>query len=219
MPSVEELADGPELHIKAVPLDRIDFDPLNPNELPEPLEEALRADIREKGFVQPVAVWPNGDRWRMIDGEHRARILAEEGYRSVPAVEIDAPSEAEARVRLLTLNRLRGEFVPIKLAYMLADLARTIPEDELRRRLGMEPGELRDALRLATFTDDVGERVRESVERERRNSPTALTFLCRDRDAATISRAVEEAKGDSLDDGQALARICRDWRRDRKGKT
>jgi ParB/RepB/Spo0J family partition protein len=187
------------------------------------LYETLSAEI-DRGFVQPVLVSPTDDgRYRMIDGEHRWRLVAEKGYETVPAVieryEDSQEGRDQARIRLLTMNRLRGQFVPIRLAYVLADLAQRIPEDELRKRLGMEAGELTDHLRLAAFSDDLGDRLREGIDREQRNAPTVLTFVVgSQKDASAIERVIAGEVGDKIDRGQALARVCRSYERAKKEK-
>lgn len=210
-----------QIELENIPVDLIDPDPDNPNEIDEAMMEALSAEI-DRGFVQPILVRPAGDRWKLVDGEHRWRLVTDKGYPTIPAV-IDRSfadgqeGEDEAKVKLLTMNRLRGQFVPIKLAYVLADLTKRIPEDQLRKRLGMDAGELRDNLRLANFTDDVGERLRENIEREARDAPAVLTFVCANpQDAAAISRVVDALVGDDVDRGQALAAICRAYEKSKQ---
>ena len=128
----------------------------------------------------------------------------------------DEKDADEAMIRLLTMNRLRGSFIPIKLAYVLADLATRIDEKTLRRRLGMEAGELKDSLRLATFTDDAGAKLREAAQRESKEAPTILRFVVSKRDGEAIERAVDLLMEGKIDRGMALARITREWERDRK---
>lgn len=219
--SLEELGRRLQMDVREVPVELIDPDPDNPNTMDEALYEALSAEI-DQGFVQPVLLRPLGDRFRMVDGEHRWRLVRDKGYATIPAVVEDygegQAAEDEARIRLLAMNRLRGQFVPIRLAYVLADLAQRIPEEELRRRLGMESGELRDSLRLATFSDDLSDRLREGVEREERAAPTVITFVVgNERDAAAIERVIGATVTEKLDRGAALARICRHYEKT-KGK-
>lgn len=193
-----------------IPLSAIDLDPLNPNEMSDETMDALREEMR-RGFLQPVVVQRgDDDRYRMVDGEHRYLIVQEEGFESIPAVIIGG-DEDEGHIRMLTTNRLRGQLVPIKVAFMLADLAMRIPEGELRRRLGMDEAEYEDTLRLTSFTDDVSDRIRSDVQREAKEAPRSMTFVVNDRDAKVIGRCVERAREGRLDMGQALAKICRVW--------
>ena len=219
MPSIEEMAEGPKVEMEMLPMESIDLDPENPNEMDDTLYDALVAEIRDYGFAQPVAVWPlpgEGERYRMIDGEHRFRALSDLGASQVPAVIVPAESEDDARLRLLSMNRLRGQFIPIKLAYLLKDLATRIPEAEMRKRLGMDQGELRDALRLADFTDPVQDRLRYAVEREQKDAPTVMKFVLSSRDAAVVERVVDKLVEGKTDRGKALAAICRAYEKGAK---
>jgi len=125
--------------------DSIVPDPMNPNALTEEVMDALKADILEKGFVQPILVRPHEGKYRCIDGEHRWRVLREAGAETVPCV-IDDAGEDDARLRLVSMNRLRGEFEPVALARVLVSLSSAIGEDALKQRLGMNEVEYESAL-------------------------------------------------------------------------
>jgi ParB/RepB/Spo0J family partition protein len=207
--SVEEHADELQIDIRSIPIADIDLTPGNPNFVDEETMEALGREI-DRGFVQPILVRPNGDRWTCVDGEHRLKIVAERGFRTIPAV-VEPIDDVEGRVRLLTMNRLRGQFVPIQLAHFLVNLSQEVPEDELRKRLGMEAGEFRDTLRLANLTDPVAEAVRTAREREEADAPVVLHFALRPRDAEAIERALAPMVNGDVDRGRALAKICREY--------
>lgn len=207
--TLEQLGEQIDLEVEHVPIASIDLDEQNPNEMDDATMDALREEVR-RGFLQPIVVRRVGDRYGMVDGEHRMLVVREQGYETIPAVVIDA-DEDEGRIRLLTMNRLRGQMVPIRMAYLLADLATRVGEAELRSRLGMDASEYKDTLRLANFTDDLGEKVKEQVERDAREAPLTLTFVCNQRDAKTVQKAVEAMKDGKLDNGPALAKICREW--------
>jgi ParB-like chromosome segregation protein Spo0J len=93
-----------------------------------------------------------GIRYRIIDGEHRWRVLGELGAETVPCI-VEDSTEADADIRMITMNRLRGQFVPIKLAHLLADLAERIDRKEIQERLSMEASELKDLLDLGDFLE------------------------------------------------------------------
>jgi ParB family chromosome partitioning protein len=213
-----ELSEG-DVEVQLIALDQIDFDPDNPNTLDPSTYETLKQEIQLVGFNQPVLLWETDGRYRMIDGEHRARIVGELGASRIPAVITDAGSEDEARLRLLTMNKLRGQFIPVRLAMLLADLVQRIPEKELRRRLGMDESELRDNLRLAEFTDDVGDVLREQIAQEAQEAPVTLRFVTNARDAEVIERVVSSVADGKVDRGQALARICRNYQQKPKKGT
>lgn len=122
--------------------------PDNPNEMKNEILDALKDDIRRRGFVQPILVRPTEEgHYEIVDGEHRWKVLGELGAETVPSVVVE-DDDNEARLRMLTMNRLRGEFVPLRLAHLLADLANRVEPEEMSKRLGMGKAELADLLDL-----------------------------------------------------------------------
>lgn len=167
----------------------IEPDPENPNTVNEKLMATLRADILERGFVQPVLVRPYKGHYRIIDGEHRWRILKEAGAETVPCV-VDDAGEDDARLRLLTMNRLRGEFAPVKLAKVLAKLAEQLDEDELAERLGMEEDEYESLRAVETAGQDVDERLAAALVQEAQAAPEVMTWSFDPEQAAQIEACI-----------------------------
>lgn len=217
--SVEGLRDI-DLEVVKLPIESVEPDPQNPNELPDDMMDTLKQDVKERGFVQPIVVReiPIEDadeeqRFMLIDGEHRWRVLRDLGYEFVPAV-IDDLSEIDAKIRNVTLNRIRGQLVPIKLALLLADLSKKIPQDELTRRLGMDSGEFADTLRLASFTDPVAERVRDATAREEKEAPEVLQFVLDKRDAKVVEDVIAKLVNETTDRAAALVKLARAYKKE-----
>ena len=59
---------------------------------------------------------------------------------------------------MLTMNRLRGEFVPIRLAHLLADLAQRVDRSEIQSRLAMKPSELTELLNMGDYVKPVSQK-------------------------------------------------------------
>ncbi len=218
--SVEALRH-PTLEIVQIEIDDIQPNPRNPNELSEDKMETLKRDIREFGFKQPILVrersgpLDGGPAYELIDGEHRWRALRELAAETVPAVVI-AAGDDDADLATISMNLLRGEFIPIKLALLLADLNKRIPEDELGRRLGMDGAEIKDNLRLAAFTDDLPAKVREARDYEERSAPEILRFVMPKRDAEVVERVIASlmtTKGEKNDRSKALVKLAREYER------
>lgn len=205
--SLQEIVGEFNLEYQNVPLELIDFDEQNPNELTPDLYEALKADIRDFGFWQPILVTPADGRFRMIDGEHRARIISELGGASIPAVIADEMTADQARMRLVTMNRFKGAFKPLPLAALLSGLKESFSETEIRQRIGMDEAQLRDTLALADFTDP-GEMLRDDLEREREAAPAVMRFVVSQRDGEIIERVIASVANDKTDRGQALTKVC-----------
>lgn len=215
MPESIEDMRNPKLDVVSLPIEQIDPDPQNPNELPDDMMDTLKQDVKERGFIQPIVVREldvdegEEQRYMLVDGEHRWKVLRDLGWEVVPSVILDVSAD-DAKLRNITMNRLRGQLVPIKLALLLADLNKRIPEDELARRLGMDTGEVKDTLRLANFTDDVAESVRQSTQKEEREAPEVLQFVLKKQDAEVVERVIGKITNETTDRAGALVKLCRE---------
>lgn len=103
---------------------------------------------------EPKLTPEGGIRFRIIDGEHRWRVLGHLGSETAPCV-VDDTTATDAEVRMLTMNRLRGEFVPIRLAHLLADLAQRVDRQEIQKRLAMNPSDLTELLAMGDYVKPV----------------------------------------------------------------
>ena len=136
--------------------------PQNPNVMDSDAFKALLSEIKERGFVQPVLVRevevdsanPRITH-ELVDGEHRWRALRSLGAESVPCVVAEDDDDTEALLRMITMNRFRGQFLPVRLASLIADLRTRVDEEELRGRLAMSTKEWAHYVELAEFGDDV----------------------------------------------------------------
>ena len=186
--------------------------PENPNEMTERMMKALRTEITLRGFIQPVLVRPHPEKeneYQIIDGEHRWRIMGELGMQTIPCVVDYEASDLDADVRRLTMNRLRGEFVPIRIAHLLADLQERIPESEIRARLALDESELRSYYKLAGLpVDEETKRKRTAVGAAR----VELTFSCTQEQATEVEGLLDElTDSDPEREPAVLARLARNW--------
>lgn len=107
---------------RELPIDIIDPDPDNPNQMPEDQYRALVATLRKHGFTQNVIVRPSEvqGRYIMADGHHRLKAARELGIATVPAVVV-ADKDA-ARSMMLSMNNIRGEINLSLASNLLKDL-------------------------------------------------------------------------------------------------
>ena len=78
--------------ITMLPIDQLDPNPWNPNELTDEQRAELLAEVRRLGKVpKPVVARPNGERFEIVDGEHNWKAAKECGLTQVPCevVELD----------------------------------------------------------------------------------------------------------------------------------
>lgn len=187
MDSIESLRQV-TVEVVDLDIDLIEPDPVNPNELDPATREALRREISDNGFVQPVVVRPHQNRWLIVDGQHRWEVLKELGHKTVPCV-VDDAGEDEARMRLLTLNRLRGTFDIAKLSGVLAELAAEMSEEELRERLAIPPEDFQAILDMEIPEDN--EETAERIVAALTEMPEELKWSMPLDDAAIVEEVLE----------------------------
>lgn len=135
---------------RIIPAARLRPNPWNPNRVPPEKLKKLKEAVAEKGLLSPILVRPapgGPERFEIIDGEHRFRIARSLGIDEIPCVVVRL-SDAEAKVKTLQLNGLRGENEPEKIARMIRDLNLDYDLDELERMLPLDRYDLQASMDL-----------------------------------------------------------------------
>lgn len=109
---LRELAD--------VPVSAIQRNPENPriHFTPEEMDR-LTESIARKGVLVPVVVYPDGDRYVLIDGERRWRCAQELGLETIPAVITEPPDREENLVQMFNIHMVREAWKDIPTANAL----------------------------------------------------------------------------------------------------
>lgn len=121
----------------------------NPNHQAPPEHKLLRTSILENGWTQPIVARVQGDHFEIVDGFHRWKVSGVKDVAAltgglVPVVVLPAETDdALARMATIRHNRARGTHGVLPMADIVADLLdRGIEQDEIGRRLGMDPEEV-----------------------------------------------------------------------------
>lgn len=138
----------------------------NPNEQTPRQYAAERESLIKYGFVVPVIVRPQGDRFQLIDGEHRYNAMHEFTHEApakmhpqlrdlveakrIPAVVLDV-SDAEAKKLTMTFNETRGQANLAKRAALLSELSAEMDMPDLLLALPWDEGEMQDMLTMGDF--------------------------------------------------------------------
>jgi ParB/RepB/Spo0J family partition protein len=141
------------MNIQKVPVDKICPNTWNPNKVEDKVQSQLIEDIKRDGFTQPIIVRVHpkkSEMYEIIDGEHRWNAVKELDWKEVDCL-IEEKNDAEAMIRTITMNKLRGEFDSIKLAEVLVELKKTYSEEELVKLLGFSEEELKSYEELLDF--------------------------------------------------------------------
>ena len=189
-----------------LPTGKLKPDPDNPNKIGQDIMNALRRDITERGFFQPVLVRPMKGGYRIIDGEHRWRILSEAKAKTVPCV-IDDALDDDAKVRMITMNRLQGRPDPVKLADLLVELVGRLDEDELRERLAVDEEEWVDLTAPTQFDEGVEGVLAAALDEEGLAAPEVLRWRLGPRQAQQVEERLKELTEDGTSRADALIAI------------
>jgi ParB/RepB/Spo0J family partition protein len=147
--------DPDAVDFRLVEVDTITPNDYNPNDMEAEFFEAIVAQVKEEGMNQPVLVRvdpENEGRYLIVDGEHRWRASKIAGKQKVGVIVVPF-DETQAKVRTLSMNSLRGQNIPIKLARLLVDLNKTYSAKEIRAMTGIGEDEQTSVLKLLQVPD------------------------------------------------------------------
>ncbi len=123
----------------------LDPNPWNPNKTKPRQQKAIAESLKTYSQIIDIIVRPNGDRYQIIDGEHRYDELTDDVYVTV----LHGLSDADAKKLTIIMNETRGEADKIELAQLLADLSNELSGEELLNALPYEQNELDELVKLA----------------------------------------------------------------------
>lgn len=177
----------------------------------------LKQSIQKIGVIEPLIVRPLGDgKFEIVDGMQRYRALLELGMTTVDCL-IRQYDEDEAKLASLASNRLRGKFIPKRLASILTDVRDTYGDELVVSTIGMEKK------RMDSFGDVAGYEFNVSkegvLERDYREYGTTDYTPIDSRLTLIIAlpsedfHYVEEVLNDiSPNWSKALPQMAREWR-------
>jgi len=127
------------------PVDLIDANTWNPNEMEKEVAENMSDYIQERGIHGTLLLrWKDGGRLEVIDGEHRLAEAKKQKIKEVPAFIIDV-DEDTAMMDTVRMNHLKGETNPVKLAAIISKLSQKYDKEALRKGLGIKKSDFGSA--------------------------------------------------------------------------
>jgi ParB family transcriptional regulator, chromosome partitioning protein len=219
MPKTGNSSSSPDADNRLAPvlLERLHPHPLNANVMAEDQLQKLERNIMRNGGYPPLVVRPHPElqgQYQLLDGEQRWKVLRGLGQ-SEALCFIWPCDDATALLLLSTLNRLRGEDVPVRRAELLAELSGLLSVEDLALLLPEDEGQLRDTLDLLELDPDkLMAELEEAAQRRESSAPRLISFAVLPEDEEVIERAIEEAAS-SLNGanrrGRALAVLARSY--------
>jgi ParB/RepB/Spo0J family partition protein len=131
--------DTDDIDFRLVSIDDVESNDYNPNDMEAEFFELLVQQVKEEGMNQPVLVRVNPDKpgkFLIVDGEHRWKAAKIAGKKRLGVIVVPF-DEKRAKVRTLSMNNLRGQNIPIKLARLLVDLHKDYSSQEIRQMTGI----------------------------------------------------------------------------------
>jgi ParB/RepB/Spo0J family partition protein len=97
---------------------------------------ALQQSIEEQGILVPLALYRDGKKFVLLDGERRWRCATKLGLSTVPALVQPKPDRLQNIMMMFAIHNAREDWDPLPTAYKLREL-----EEEFERRQGHLPTE------------------------------------------------------------------------------
>lgn len=126
----------------------------NPNKMPKK-EMALLADcIKQYGFLFPIVVNKEGDKYIIVDGYHRYETLKRLGSKEAMIVNLEITPEQRMQLTVL-MNRIKGMHQVESMSHLVVKLhSLGMKDEDVCQSLGMEAEEyirLKQQLGIASY--------------------------------------------------------------------
>lgn len=126
----------------------------NPNKMPKKEMKLLKECILKYGFLFPIIVNKEGDKYIIVDGYHRYETLKRIGSDKAMVINMDIPISERMKLTVL-MNRIKGMHQVEGMSDLVVKMSNLGLEDiEIAKELGMEAEEyirLKQQLGIATY--------------------------------------------------------------------
>jgi ParB/RepB/Spo0J family partition protein len=201
----EPETDPDVVDFRMVPIDDVEGNKYNPNSMEAEFFEAVVAQVKSEGMNQPILCRPHPEKdgkFLIVDGEHRWKAAKIAGKKLIAIIVVPF-DEAISKVRTLSMNNLRGQNIPIKLARLLVDLHKDFTAAEIRQMTGIGEDEQTSVLDLLKVPDfKPGDGVKLSAQEVDR--PISVNLLLLPDEHSAYTAAVKKAMKLMGDDVVAL---------------
>lgn len=165
---VSPVRDHPVDFVEWVPIEKVEANDYNPNQVAPPEMELLHLSISHDGYTQPVVTFEDEDGMReVVDGFHRNRVAREYPevaatlHGHIPAVRIreEASDRSDRIAATIRHNRARGKHQVMKMSDIVLELKRrNWSEGKIGKHLGMDPDEVLRLSQIGGLADVFADR-------------------------------------------------------------
>lgn len=157
--------------LKNISVDLIDRNPENPRIFFRQEEmDQLYVSIKNKGLLQPIAVYRDNDRYVILDGERRYKTFLKLNYSTIPAIIQDKPDVLENLLLMFNIHSTREQWDIFTIAmktervlYLLKDKLNSEPTEN---QLSIETGLTRGVIRRCKMIIALPERFKDMLKLE-----------------------------------------------------
>lgn len=194
--------DAAHAKLQQIPVDKIEANPENPRlvfrsgELDELLES-----IRLYGVQVPIAVFRDGNKFILIDGERRWRCALKLNHKTIPALVQKRPSVLQNLLLMFNIHALREQWDLLTIALKLPrivellsiELDRSPTEREISDRSGLKRGVIRRCKLLMNLPERYKQQILAELERPKSKQKfTEDLFIEMERALTTVERSMPE---------------------------
>jgi ParB/RepB/Spo0J family partition protein len=122
-----------------VQTDKLESNPLNPNEMTDAEFNMLCDNIEKMGLTDPILVRPLGEgRYRIVGGHHRWEVAKLLGFTEVPCTVVTDPTfdEDQEQFQVVRMNTIRGHLSPQKFLQMYQSLSPKYADEVMAESFG-----------------------------------------------------------------------------------
>lgn len=172
--------------LKNIPIELIDRNPENPRIFFRQEEmEQLYVSIKNKGLLQPIAVYKDNDRYVILDGERRYKTFLKLNYPTIPAIIQEKPTVLDNLLLMFNIHSTREQWdiftIAMKIERVLLLLKESNgsepTESELSEETGMTRGVIRRCKMIIALPERFKEMLRIDLERPKKEQVFSEDFF------------------------------------------
>lgn len=189
-------------NLKEISIDQIDRNPENPRIIFRPGElSQLTESIRKYGVQVPIAVYRDGSRYVLIDGERRWRCSIKLNRSTIPALVQEKPDRLSNLLLMFNIHALREQWDLLTIAMKLPNVIQLLrsrsekepTEKEISLETGLALGVIRRCKLLMALPDKYKDVILKELQKPKSEQKfTEDFFIEMERSLTTVERSMPE---------------------------